>query len=453
MLALFACGTSDGTVASGNRLRARWEIADGAERLVGWHDTKLGFDCDFDGYLSPNGAHACLPATAVLATGFFSDAACSTVAVVATTPGCDTPLYAMKNDYTCGGAPEIFELGTAVTTLFADNGTAGCTAVTDVTAFAVGAPVDISIFAKATETHDDSGQMWLVSGDGARIPWAGWDGVRPVQPTYMDDGTIRWAPWRVGWVPNYTWVDSACTTPAARMGAPALCPAEAIMLYGTETCGQFGVSFTELGTPIDTVYMNNVGPCASVPVASSDPAWNLGAPIPTSSFLSAGDVAIGTGTVQVHLATMRGVPIRQTSGESGGNAPPRPDRFVDVASGLSCEPSPAPDGKTRCMPRANSLDDWPFADAACTQPVQLTFGSSDCPLATPALVTYTHDYGTLCSPPVVHARPVLGAFSGSQVFSITNGTCTASPIQSPTGWLLGDELPPERFAEVTQRTD
>ena len=42
LLALLACSGADSTapepVTSGSRLRARWEVAAGAERLVGWHD-------------------------------------------------------------------------------------------------------------------------------------------------------------------------------------------------------------------------------------------------------------------------------------------------------------------------------------------------------------------------------------------------------------------------------
>ncbi len=197
--------------------------------------------------------------------------------------------------------------------------------------------------------------------------------------------------------------------------------------------------------------MNNIGPCAS-DTQSNRGVWTIGGAIPTSSFLEAANASVGSGAVQVRYATMRGVPILQTSSSAqlGGNAPPRTDAFVDAASGMVCDPTPASDGKLRCIPRSiggNIL----FTDAACTSPV-FAWGSTCA--AAPSVVVYPTAPFDVCGPVLSAARDVVGTTTVTSAYFLSSGTCTPAGL-SPTDtfYALGPELPPGAFAEVTERTD
>src|SRR5678815_848015 len=98
-------------VASGSRLRAVWQVADGTRRLVGWHDTQLDLDCDFAFYQHGRD-HRCLPDVAQVFS-YFADAACTEPVALAFTT--DPPHYGVSIPVdTCTTDTTIYALGDEV---------------------------------------------------------------------------------------------------------------------------------------------------------------------------------------------------------------------------------------------------------------------------------------------------------------------------------------------------
>ncbi len=441
-------------VVSGSRLRARWQVADQAQRLVGWHDDKLGLDCGFEGNVFPQRRHACLPSVAGVSS-YFSDPSC-TVPVSVAESDCATtkPLYAAEGVSGCASEPAFFAIGASLNGKVYTMKEGSCVAYGDgssVDLHALGAPVPASTFVLATETHDDAGQMWLATDDGARVPWGGWDGTRAVQPTLAEDGTMRWAPWYVSQEGD-DYADATCTVHAAHPALPGQCQPDALLPYTghvpppPEQCGGPRASFLAIGARVDTIYTKSGVSCVAQPQSPSAAVWRAGAAIPVDTLLPSGDVRVGAGSVQVQYATLRGHPIRQTSPQLGSYGEPVPDTFVDVASSLPCEPSAAADGKVRCMPTPEV--EVAFADAQCTQPV---VELPSCGAGAPSLVTLRTYSGSPCTATTIRAYAVVG--SPSQVFGF-DPECV--PIYVPGGltpYALGPEVPAEKFVEVTEKVD
>ncbi len=197
-------------VVSGTRLHARWEVAGGARRLVGWRDTQLNLDCDFSQFVSGR-KHYCLPPMLQLQEGGaieFADGQCTQrVAFELTNPvPCSTAAYVMDVPVdVCATEPTFFSLSALDAGVVYEMADGGCMAVTaSSAAFQVGASVASSIFVAATETPSSDGQFWLVTSDGAKQPWGGWDGMHAVAPFPFDvDGGMRWAPWMVAYAGNF----------------------------------------------------------------------------------------------------------------------------------------------------------------------------------------------------------------------------------------------------------
>jgi hypothetical protein len=443
-------------VVSGSRLRARWQVADQAQRLVGWHDDKLGLDCGFEGNVFPQRRHACLPSVAEVSS-YFSDPSC-TVPVSVAESDCATtkPLYAAEGGGDCASEPTFFAIGESLNGKVYTMEKDSCVAHGDgssVDLHALGAAVPASTFVVATETHDDAGQMWLATDDGARIPWGGWDGTRAVQPTLAEDGTMRWAPWYVWQAGQNDYADPTCTVPAARPVLPGQCQPDAVLSSGMgvppppEQCGGPRASFLSIGARVDTSYAKIGTSCVAQPQSPGADVWLAGAAIPADTLLSSGDVRAGAGRVQVQYATLRGHPIRQTSPQLGSYGEPVPDTFVDVTSGLPCQPSAAADGKVRCMPVPEV--EVAFADAQCTQPV---VELPSCGAGAPSIVTLVKYSGSTCIATTIHGYAVVG--SPTQVFGFDPDGCRALYVPGGlTPYALGPELPAEKFVEVTEKVD
>jgi hypothetical protein len=442
-------------VVSGSRLRARWQVADQAQRLVGWHDDKLGLDCGFEGNVFPQRRHACLPSVAEVSS-YFSDPSC-TVPVSVAESDCATtkPLYAAEGGGDCASEPTFFVIGESLNGKVYTTENGSCVAHGDgssVDLHALGAAVPASTFVVATETHDDAGQMWLATDDGARVPWGGWDGTRAVQPTLAEDGTMRWAPWYVSHEES-DYADATCTVHAADPAQPGQCQPDAVLSSGMgvppppEQCGGPRASFLSIGVQVDASYTKSGMSCVAQPQSPGAALWQAGAAIPADALLPSGDVRIGAGSVQVQYATVRGHPIRQTSPQLGTFGEPAPDTFVEVASGLPCQPSPAADGKLRCMPAPEV--EVAFADAKCTQPV---VELPSCGAAAPSIVTLVTYSRSQCMPMTIHGYPVVG--SPSQVFGFDPDGCRLLYVPGGfTAYVLGPELPAENFIEVTKTVD
>ncbi len=440
---------------NGSRLHARWQVAGSVRRLVGWHDATLNIDCDFDKYVYRH-EHRCLP-TALAQTGvYFSDSMCSTP-LINVDPSLNEQYLLTAPFDSCNAEPTLNALGTQVasTAVFAKmaNGECGPTS----TAFAVfelGKSVPTSTFVAATEQPDGQGQLWLVGEDGSRGPWGGWDGTRAVEPAHIADGSVHWAPWMVAYQDELAgaFADAACTQPvAAKEGPSARCPLDGVLEFIPQSCGGELASFYAAGPQLQTIYEMQNGTCAAQPVAATELAFGIGAPL---TLLEVGSVTQGTGPVQLRLPTLGGHPVLQTGLDLqyGGNGPPGPDQFVDVASGADCDAQPATDGKSRCLPTYQT-DNIVYSDAACTAALLLlsTTSCTTTPVAPPPFVT-TPDAATH----QIHVFPVGAQVMPAQLWvqSGPPASCTASSVQSGTAYYsLGPEVAPSRFAEVTVVTE
>lgn len=461
VLLLGACGvtTTPSAVTSGSRLRARWQVAGGVRRLIGWHDEQLDLDCGFEGYLFGR-EHRCVPDALESSGGFFADAACATpLAVASSMP--PPAFIVVPPENSCTDEPKFFHTGAAVdpSQVFSlENG--ACAPLSGngnpTLFYRLGDPVPTSAFVAASERPGDAGQLWLVAEDGASAPWGGWNGQWAVQPTRTDDGMVRWAPWMVAYQIGNSYADSGCTTPVAtKLAGSARCPLDAVLGFGpNDSCGRVTASFSAIGSPVTMPYTMQSGACTGGTGLPGSLAYLIGAPIPDGQLEPVGSTTDGGGPVQLRRATLRDRPILQTglNSQFGGNGPPSPDVFIDASSGLACEPLLAADGKLRCIPPAGSSDDLFYTDSACTQQV-LSWSPSSCDGAAtpPALFTYDAGDGS------VRGRPVMGAVTPTQIYdraSSSSAPCQLDAAPPAGPWYrLGDELAPDRFAEVTVEVD
>jgi hypothetical protein len=147
-------GTS-GVNQSGSRIKMTvLSTPDGAKAFMGWRDTELDLDCNFQ--LAADGAMRCLPVTDTFQIGNtnFGDAACTIP--VATRSGCagQEPRHILRYpDQTCpAGGFRVFQAGTKYTAVYVRTG-GSCVAVTPsptITYYAVGAELPPSTFQAAT---------------------------------------------------------------------------------------------------------------------------------------------------------------------------------------------------------------------------------------------------------------------------------------------------------------
>lgn len=440
-------------VVSGSRLRAIWDVADGARRLAAWHDTQLDLDCGF-GFYQHGREHRCLPDVAQ-AFGSYADPACTEPAASVFTDA--PPRYAViVPDDTCTAETRIFELGDQVVPVYTRDGAGGC--VVDPTSsptYRLGAEVPPTTFVGATE-QPDGNQLWLAADDGARIPWAGWDGTRAVAPTHMSDGLFRWAPWIVAYAGLFnTFADAQCTQPAADyLTYIGYCPIDAVLAFTDDICGGTSATFSAVGDPIAAPYHATDTACVQSPVPFADVATlAIGAPIPDDDWPVVDETVIGDGAIGVHYAVLAGMAIGQTGVniQFGGHGPPARDYFVDQHTGEPCYPATTTDGVTRCVPYYSGSSGY-HLDAACTEPVQLV---SPQPLGCggrggdgiPAYYAESIDG-------VVHVRPIGAKVAPTTLYLGGSGSCVESPVPDGTEvYATGDELTPDRLVEVTRVVD
>jgi hypothetical protein len=249
------------------------------------------------------------------------------------------------------------------------------------------------------------------------------------------------------------YADAACKQPvASKESYDAPCPLDAALSFGTgRSCTS--ASFFALGPALSEAYsLQPDGSCTGQPVLGGGLAYGVGAPIPTTTLPLTSFVLQGAAPVQLRVAAFDGHPVLRTGKnvQFGGTGSPQNDAFVDAASGVSCEPLPAADGKTRCMPDTNGV--LVFADAACALPVFVFFPDtcSKPPFAPPPIAGFGTN-GTW------HVRTVGAPLPASQPTWAADSTGACMPSAPITNgavyYALGNELPPTRFTEVTVVTE
>lgn len=440
-------------VASGSRLRAVWQVADGTRRLVGWHDTQLDLDCEF-GLYQHGRAHRCLPDVAQVFS-YYADPACTEPVALSFTT--DPPHYAVSVPIdTCTTDTTIYALGDEVVQVYGDDPTGACVPQTaGVPAYRLGATVPVTTFVGATE-QPDGDQLWLVADDGARAPWAGWDGTRAVAPTRMPDGFVRWAPWIVAYAELIgTYADAACTEPTADWITDiGYCPIDAVLAFTETPCGGIAATFSATGDRVSSPHRLDGDTCVPTTNPADIASISIGPAFADTSWPAVDEVVIddGGGTIGVHYAVLDGTPIRQTGTniQFGGHGPPANDYFVDNRTREPCFAGQATDGRTRCLP-------YPYGggyylDAACTEPAVLVApaaigcggrGGDGIPAH---YAQFTDD--------VVHVWAVGAKVAPAVLHGIAGDACVELPlVDGYDVYATGDELAPDRFPEITRAVD
>ncbi len=440
---------------AGTRIRPIVETAAGTKRIVGWHDALLDVDC---GFQDASGTTRCYPAAADgdLDDPKFTDAACAAPAVRVATEY-RVPKYALPPLRDADGCfeAEWHELGAPVALVYHRPYGDKCQPFVPkpdepYSYYGLGAPVPVSTFVAAVREHDATGQLWFLAEDGTRAPYGGWDG-RPVAPSPIVGGELRWAPWIVAFAATAgvqgegEFADAACTKQVAYDLNPKCFQFDAEALHPTATtgCGVkiWGHEFALPGPLLTTVYRGENGQCSqATPELLGSGSWFAPGADLTASLKPVGERLDGTGSIRVHHMTMGETSILwATTYEYDWSCTdctgwPRPDPFVDAASGVDCEAATGADGKQRCLPsRVAWLEGW-FADGACTQPLVAT--------------------SPLCAEPKFaankgHIFAVDGPHAGSVFSRVGAESCHPAVDPGKPLWRVGAELPPERFAEVT----
>jgi hypothetical protein len=112
-------GSSSGELfRSGSRIKAKTLVtSDGVKEFRGWYDTQLGEDCAF--LTASDGRIRCLPGGAA-ASGFFTDAVCSTPA--ATALACSSPRWVLATEEVGAGCRSSGGVSVHITRLVSDAG-------------------------------------------------------------------------------------------------------------------------------------------------------------------------------------------------------------------------------------------------------------------------------------------------------------------------------------------
>jgi len=129
-------------------------------------------------------------------------------------------------------------------------------------------------------------------------------------------------------------------------------------------------------------------------------------------------------------------------------------KLHDAQLNLDCNPSPAADGQSRCIPVPNGFLVWSFSDASCTQKLALVLSSS-CPTPTPAYAWESVIFNVCTNGNSAGTRvyPIGAEFTGQTY----NGCATCVPptcssanrVQGYRYYSLGAEVPASSFVAFT----
>jgi hypothetical protein len=443
-------GTTNHT--PGTRLRPRFVVtSEGTRAWVGWHDTVLDMECDFNALA--DGSYRCVPNNWSLSGAYFTDAACTERAY---TPGMQDPCTAMPYVmlHVSGGCDgtsgyEFYELGEPVAaagglaySLSDDGVTCVATAVPpSESLYRRGAAVPSSTFVAATRVTEPGvgriGTQVDAAEDGTR-QLRGWtdhdhgDVRCLMRPT--EGGTERCAP--AGGRVNEWFSDAACSSNAVvwtnTCGDPLPIPYATI--YPDSSCPgapyQTRAVGAEFTGPLYSGDADSV--CAMQPAAEGSRLF-LTTPLPASDFQEITEwvdmTAPGRLKPRYHTTTDGGCWFND---------------FWDTELLAPCWFAQGEDGDYRCVPGEYVSASTLYLDAACTTAIGV-WEPATCGLTeAPRFVLGSQSSATACVAPSVVAETE--ALTGP-AYRLVAGTCTA--VEDTTGIVRFREVDPSRLVVGT----
>ena len=462
------------TFVDGTRLKARWFQPPGVRRIFGgWFDQQLGENCEFERVAHfeparpPGTPLYCRPRAGSGTGEVFADAACTQAVVDAP---CDDVHFVNlpptdSND--CASPNRLFRVGDPVLTGMVYARVEGiCTRLAPTDPMTprsprhLGAELTLDAMVSATaEMASGSGRIVsieLVASDGSRRVVGARDtqrGEDVFAPNWyrdaFDGGRGKWEPVQIVMkepgAPVFS--DAACTAVAAPF---ASCGDVAIRsVFEPESGCWPSAKYYEAGAKLGpgSAYVDYGASCRAATAAEVPPDQQvaIGAPISPTSFA---DVTAW------EESSPAGVRVRR-AGTSDG--PVGADEYIlDSNFGDACGPVLAADGVLRCLPRERV--GTTYADAGCTMPVvAVSQGASPCPTFVPPIVGIAEVItSTDCAyQERVHEFPVGAEHTGPVYGPGASGPCTvlsSAVLEGARLYVLGTELPPDRFAALTTST-
>ncbi len=430
---------------SGSRLKIRWATsADGQTMVIGYRDTQLNVDCNFQ--RTADGALHCLPYGAVgtsLVPSYFADASCTQAVVYTSLTYCAPPTLAEALDSSvCPVRYHLFQLGAEshpAKIYYRSSSGTGCASMTVSASMHVhplAAEITAAAYVKADVTADPGTgvvQNVLRATDGLVVPYGMHDvgNGEDCYPMPMGAET-RCLPSRTGY--EYGYADSACSQRLYTVGDPACGMPRFGLGLAADGCT---AQLTTLTGSSSTAYWKSGATCSALTGTGSTPLFTGSAAVPASTFPAAAVALVGTGRLQ-----------RRTFTWPGGLV--EPYDFYDSQLGEACLTwATAADGTARCIPTTPGLyASAYYADASCTQ--RLAGRSGSC--ATTPKYAYSMETPA-CYGGAYQARSfAVGALHTGTVYSGGPGSCTATTSPPSPLYRLGAEVLPSQMAAFTVET-
>ncbi len=375
---------------SGTRLRAVLQVAGAAQRFVGWHDSMLGLDCDFQ--VDSAGVQRCLPLYSGGSVGF-ADAACKQPVVTYYLAGTMPEKYVADPGYvfTCGAGPHFLSVGaaTAATEFHSKDDTGACgpaSSIVGQSTYQLGAVVPDVTFVGASKVATEVRDARLsatvrVASDGSRQVTSFYDSSRKTEcnPLQVSAGGYACVPDAKAYI-EYFFTDTGCMTPAAfHPGyAQQVCGFTPDIVQNTSP--KFMSTYYEIGAKITAPVHNANGltcPVYDPPPSLAATFYSVGAALPLTVFPPFTLSNEGADRVQVQtLRNAAGILISR-------------EQFYDTTFGVTCNAIQAADLVQRCLP-VTAYGGNLFSDDQCKQALFSTSPGTP----PPADVVYLDDLQT-----------------------------------------------------------
>ncbi|MDX2022528.1 MAG: hypothetical protein SF187_19990 [Deltaproteobacteria bacterium] len=413
----------------GARLKAMLaQSAEGISVSLGWYDSKLNTLCKF---VETDNGIRCMPlggASALFTEApagasvpqWFTDATCQEQALPST-PATQEGALGIIFDLHCSRTTGYFRVGPAIPlgSGFVKPGET-CVAASQemLPQLRKVLPANLEDFVKATPMVDPAqtgiADVILRGEDGSQQPYGLRDttGGFDCSPAETREG-LRCIPTMRAERATNLFADPACGQEVARVGA--IEGPECLQNLGDfryiESRGFEGViAMHEIGQPLVQTYEKQGDTCVASDVAAG--AFSFGTELPLARFASVEvvDETKGRLTQKVWKA---------------GSARIEDDRVTSASSGAPCMLATTSDDVVRCVPYGWSGVDLQFADAACTNPVWLTYGPQ-LSIATPERMAVKGAPGGFLLPRVLRVLDGGELYSGP-VFAKRLNSCDFVP--------------------------